>query len=130
MKILKSVLWFAGFGVLGYILLISFLLFGPKITSYADRTSFEVTQWKSHLESQDPIKLRMVDDLLSRYRLIGMNTEEIAELIGVPPKTDYFKDYDYVYWLGPERNAFGIDSEWLGLKFQNGKVINADILKD
>lgn len=130
MKILKIVLWLAGFGVLGYILLVSFLLFGPQITSYIDRTSFESTQWKSHLNDQDPIKLRMVDDLLSHHHLIGMTAKEVEELLGVPPKTSYFRDYDYVYWLGLERTAFGIDSEWLGVKFEDGKVTQADILND
>ena len=32
---------------------------------------------------------------------------------GVPPPTDYFREYDYAYWLGPERGLFSIDSEWL-----------------
>ncbi len=127
---IKAILWTVGTSILGYILLISFLLFGPKLKSYSDRTAFESSQWKVHLESQDPIKLEMVDDLLSRHQLIGMSTKEIEALLGKPPKTKYFKNYEYVYWLGPERSPFGIDSEWLGIKFQNGVVIKADILRD
>lgn len=128
--VLKIGLWIFGIGLFGYILLVSFLLFAPKLNSYANRSSFESSQWKVHLESKDPIKLRMVDDLLSRHNLVGLSTEEIEWLLGKPPKTEYFKDYDYVYWLGPERSAFSIDSEWLGIKFESGIVVKADLLRD
>jgi hypothetical protein len=37
-------------------------------------------------------------------------------LLGEPPKTEYFKEFDLVYYLGPERGFMGIDSEWLVLK--------------
>lgn len=119
-----------GIGVFGYILLVSFLLFAPKLNSYANRSSFESSEWKAHLESKDPIKLRMVDDLLSKHNLVGLSTEEIEVLLGKPPKTEYFKGYDYVYWLGPERSTFSIDSEWLGIKFERGIVVKADLLRD
>lgn len=116
--------------VLGYFLLVSFLFFGPKVKSYADRMPFESSTWKVHLDGKEPTKQYMVDDLLSRYQLVGMRDNEIEELLGRPPQTNYFKDYDYVYWLGPERSSFGIDSEWLGIKFHDGFAIKADILRD
>lgn len=72
----------------------------------------------------------MVDDLLSKHNLVGLSTKEVEVLLGKPPKTGYFKDYDYVYWLGPERSTFSIDSEWLGIKFQNGVVVKVDLLSD
>lgn len=128
--VLKICLSMLGIGFLGYVLLISFLLFGPKLKSYIDRTSFESVQWKAHLEDKDPIKIKMVDDLFSRHQLIGMRVDEVEEILGKPPQTNYFKDYDYVYWLGPERSTFSIDSEWLGLKFKDGIVFKADILRD
>lgn len=42
--VLKISLWAVGIGVLGYILLVSFLFFGPKLNSYVDRVSFESSQ--------------------------------------------------------------------------------------
>ena len=37
---------------------------------------------------------------------------------------------DYVYWLGPERGLFSIDSEWLVLKFKDNVVTRAAVLTD
>lgn len=128
--ILKIILSLIVVGALGYILLVGSLIFGPQLKSYVNRVSFESSQWKNHLEDRDTIKLKMVDDLLAKHQLIGLDIHKVEELLGKPPKTRYFKDYDYVYWLGPERSAFGIDSEWLGIKFQDGVVIKADILRD
>jgi len=72
----------------------------------------------------------MVDDLLRRHRLVGMGRTQVDELLGVPPHSDYFPEYDYVYWLGRERGAFAIDSEWLVIKFRNGTVVEAEVMTD
>jgi hypothetical protein len=128
--VVKIILSVSGAAILAYILMISFLLFVPKLKSYVNQTAFDSRQWQIHLTDRDTIKQKMVNDLLSNHQLIGMTQTNIDELLGKPPQTSYFKDYDYVYWLGPELSAFGIDSEWLGVKFDNGIVIKADILRD
>ena len=43
-------------------------------------------------------------------------SSEIESLLGRPPETGYFDDWDYVYRLGMERGPFSIDSEWLVLR--------------
>ena len=43
------------------------------------------------------IRVRMVDDLLARHKLVGMARAQVEELLGVPPATPYFREYDYVY---------------------------------
>jgi hypothetical protein len=36
-----------------------------------------------------------------------------------------------VYWLGPERGPFGIDSEWLCVRLDShDRVVSSVILKD
>lgn len=117
-------------GVVGYFLLIGTLILRPVAQSYFNRTEFVSSKWKGALENENSIKINMIDDLLKKHELIGMSMMEIEDLLGRPPQTGYFKDYDFVYWLGPERGVFGIDSEWLGIKFHEGKVIKADILRD
>ncbi len=82
------------------------------------------------VNSKDYVRIKMVDDLLNRNNLIGMSKNEVNDLLGVPPKTEYFSNYDYVYWLGPERGFMSIDSEWLVIKFENDKVIEAKITRD
>lgn len=93
------------------------------------RHRFISTVWIS-ASTNEPVRLRMVDDLLRRYKLIGMSREQIDNLLGVPPQTEYFAEYDYIYWLGPERSFISIDSEWLCIKFQNDSVIAARLMRD
>ena len=93
---------------------------------------FDSAVWKNDelTQSSEYPRIKMIDDLIARYDLNGMPKEKIDELLGVPPLTEYFKGYDYVYWLGPERGFMGIDSEWLCIKFDNGKVSEAKVLSD
>ena len=73
----------------------------------------------------------MVDDLLERYELRGMTRAEVVALIGEPPKSDFFRSYDLVYWLGPERGLIGIDSEWLVMKLDaNRRVTSVELVTD
>lgn len=118
--------------IISYVVLILCLLFGPIVADYAQRQSFQPMLWKTAIQTDtdNPIKIRMVDDLLRRFKLIGMTQKQIDELLGKPPHTEYFSEYDYVYWLGPERSLFSIDSEWLCLKFKNGVVVQADMRRD
>lgn len=129
-RFFKITLWLIGLVVVGYIVLIGFLMFGPSLQNYAAQTPFDSVQWKATLNKNDPIRQRMVSSLKATHILYGQTKEQIDWLLGTPPATGYFKEYDYVYWLGPERSVLGIDSEWLCLKFENGRVIKADLLTD
>ena len=79
------------------------------------RLPFEQNAWKANPDSNemDPIRLRMIDDLLRRYNFMGMSRSAIDDLLGAPAKTDKFRDWNLVYWLGPERGSFRmIPSGW------------------
>jgi hypothetical protein len=121
-------------GLLGviaiYLGLIAFLFGAPVVSDYASRTTFESGTWKNAEASPEGIRIRMVDDLLRKHPLVGMPRAEIDQLLGVPRETDYFADYEYVYWLGPERGLIPIDSGWLGIKFSNDVVSEAQLLRD
>ena len=93
------------------------------------RPRFDSDAWKS-VPADDPGKLAMVDDLLARHKLVGMTRTEIDTMLGTPPKTSYFRDYDYVYWLGPERGFMSIDSEWLCIAFDGDFVVDAKLMRD
>ncbi len=101
--------------IAGYILLVAFLVTGPHLKSYIEQTSFDSIEWKKSTNHSDNVKQRMVHDLLKKHKFQGISVEDINQLLGKPPPTVYFKDYDYVYWLGPER-GMGVDSEWLGIE--------------
>jgi outer membrane protein assembly factor BamE (lipoprotein component of BamABCDE complex) len=72
----------------------------------------------------------MADDLVRTRRLDGMTRAQVIALLGEPPKTPYFKDYDLVYLLGPERGSLRIDSEWLVVKFGRDGRADARIARD
>lgn len=100
---------------------------------FADRSQprirFNSDAWKS-VAAGDPGKLVMVDDSLEQHELVGMKRSAIDALLGTPPQTSYFSDFDYVYWLGPERGFMSIDSEWLCIAFDNDVVVKAALTRD
>jgi hypothetical protein len=108
------------------------VIFGSAVVEdYASRRSFDSGEWKAeNRRGADGIRVQMVDDLLRRHDLVGMRRAQLEELLGVPPPTDYFSEYDYVYWLGPERGAFSIDSEWLVVKCRQDLVVSAEVVTD
>ena len=72
----------------------------------------------------------MVDDLMRTRPLVGMSRAQLEELLGVPPPSEYFREYDYVYWLGPERGFVSIDSEWLVVRCGGDVVVSAQVVTD
>ena len=73
----------------------------------------------------------MVDDLLRRHSFRGMTREQVTAIVGEPDKTEYFKEWDLVYWLGPERGFMSIDSEWLVFRLDSQKkVTDLRIVRD
>jgi hypothetical protein len=112
------------------------ILFGVlaagEVQERRHRVAFDSAVWNESLDRQDDaIRLRMVDDLLRRYRLRGRREDELIALLGKPPKTDYFSDYQLVYWLGPERGFISIDSEWLAVRIgPDHRVTDARIVRD
>lgn len=76
---------------------------------------FQLTDWHDTAKVNGPLSIRgcMVDDLLATSDFHGRPRADIVRFLGDPPKTGYFREYDLVYWLGPERGFMSIDSEWL-----------------
>jgi hypothetical protein len=110
-----------------FLIIIGLELNAERQWNKSKRLPFEQSAWKANPDSNetDPIRLRMVDDLLAHHNFMGMSRAEIDDLLGVPAPTDKFRDWDLVYWLGPERGSGRIDSEWLVFKFNNEKKVSA-----
>lgn len=63
--------------------------------------------------------------------LRGRSRAEIVALLGEPPKTSYFNEYDLVYWLGQKPGLVSIDSEWLVLRLDSmGRVSEYRLVTD
>ncbi len=116
--------------VVPYAIFISYIFLAPAAQDYASRIEFNSESWKQGDMDNSGIRLKMVDSLMQKYSLKGMSRAEIKKLLGVPASTSYFTQYDYVYWLGPERGFISIDSEWLVIKFENETVSDIRILRD
>lgn len=94
---------------------------------------FDPRVWRDTVQVYSELAPRgcMVEDLLSRMPLVGMNRDEVVGLLGEPTRTDYFKHFDLVYWLGPEPGLLSIDSEWLVMKLDaTGRVKVAHVMTD
>lgn len=102
-----------------YVVLFGLLFLLPPLEDRWHREAFDSQKWKAAqaVDSLWPDRLRMVDDLINTVSLVGLSKDRVTELLGEGDKTNYWNDWDAVYWLGPERGLFGIDSEWLVLRY-------------
>jgi hypothetical protein len=105
---------------------------GAMWSDYSQRIPFEKETWiAAGVTHAEPYRTRMVDDLLDRTDFRGMTREQVVAVIGEPSDTEYFSDWDMVYYLGPERGLFSVDSEWLTLRLDaQGKVSEVAVLRD
>ncbi len=117
---------------------INYILFGLFAAMLVGMIVFGVVRHYQHSFSTErwlrlPEKrTRIVDDLLTDHTLVGMTEEEVTDLLGMHNNDyGYFnREHRYVYYLGPERGFFSIDSEWLVLDFVNGRVTDCYIKVD
>ncbi len=75
-------------------------------------------------------RLPMADELLRSRALIGKTRAEVVTLLGEPPTTSYFSDWDMVYLLDPCRCLFPVDDEWLVVRLDNGRASEVRIVQD
>lgn len=97
---------------------------GPEARC-AGHEQFQVAMWRDPNQAEGALAVRgcMVDDLLATHDFHGRPRSEVVGLLGEPRKTEYFSNYDLVYWLGPERGLMSIDSEWLVFKLDSVKRV-------
>lgn len=107
-------------------------IIGDAIKERRSRIPFDSNTWKTSLSKpHDSIRLRMVDDLLRSRKLVGMTRTELVAILGEPPLLPSRRDYDMVYWLGPQRGYMGLDSESLGVRLSaDQRVTEVRIIND
>jgi outer membrane protein assembly factor BamE (lipoprotein component of BamABCDE complex) len=99
------------------------------ITGYLPMQFFNSARWKTPDTSYT--RIRMLEALLLTHDLEKMTKSEVVDLLGQPPPTAYFSEWDFVYHLGPERGLLSIDSEWLVLRFgPDGRVSEWAVVSD
>lgn len=124
---------FALGGAALYLAVVGLLLLDPVVDSYQHQIPFDSQQWKAR-QAEDPLwpdRLQMVDDLLARIPLSGLPKARVIELLGPGDQTGYFRDWQLVYWLGPERGLIRIDSEWLVIRLgDDERVVDSRLVRD
>ena len=109
------------------------MLVKPAFEHAFYRRPFDPVRWKraEGARTNWPLRLRMVDDIIGNRLLDGLTRDSVERLLGPRDRTDYFADWDLVYWLGPERGMIRIDSEWLVVRFgTDGRVREYRIVRD
>src|SRR4030042_924998 len=117
----------------GYSFAIIVAFFVVVLIVYERPMAFDKEVWlNSDKINQKPYpRLKMADDLIKKDVLIGLTRSQVIELLGEPGDHGYFRSYDLVYWLGPERSFMGIDSEWLAILIDdNGLVSKVALVRD
>ena len=74
---------------------------------------------------------RLVDDLLEKHPLMGMDMDEVFALLGEETSVPHENGKNFFYYyLGPERGLISIDSEWLVLTVEKNLVTAIDFATD
>ena len=134
-RTLQIVKWVTLVGVVATVALVAsfaWLFFGTSIQERFDRQQFNMTAWQDPKQiDEENVRIRMVDDLLKRHNFQGMTREQVTAVIGEPDQTGHYRDWELVYWLGPERSMVSIDSEWLVFRLDGKKrVTDYKIMRD
>ena len=122
----------------GILLAAGLLLTAVLLDGCSDRSSsgtpFDQAVWLAGemvAPSPEAPRLSMADGLVSSRTLIGKTRTEVEAMLGPVTKTDKFRQYDLVYWLGASRGFMPIDSEWLVLRLdERGEVSDSRIVTD
>ena len=97
-------------------------------------TQFDAAAWQlgaDPLYGGEAPRLRLADGLVRSRSLLGKSASEVEAMLGPTSRSGYFREFDFVYWLGPERSFVSIDSEWLVIKLAaDGQVKEARIVTD
>ena len=103
-------------------------------SGYLPIMRFDAEGWRRGGGEQTltPVRLQMIEWLTRSGQLDGLTRREVLALLGPADDTPYFRDWDLVYRLGPERDLlFRIDSEWLVIRFgRDGRVSDYRVVSD
>ncbi|WP_406694676.1 hypothetical protein V5E97_26830 [Singulisphaera sp. Ch08] len=99
--------------------------------SFYQGRDFDLIAWQDPIRVVQGVRLEMADRLVAGHLLHGKTRQQVIQLLGEPSSEGYFRDWNLVYWLGPERGYLSIDSEWLVLRLgRDDRVIESRIVRD
>lgn len=105
-------------------LILGLVFLGVK---YKCEHTFNTSRWLRYPDE----RVKVVDDLLRQYDLVGLSKDQVIDLLGPETENAYFKEPgNMVYYLGPERGLISLDSEWLVIELDDHVVIDCQIKQD
>jgi hypothetical protein len=113
--------------LLAWLLHARFALTGPYDGRYAE--PFDREAWRAAADDPDGARFLMVDDLLGRRLLEGLTLEQAGALLG-PPSTAKATSFGPCWYLGPEASFLSVDSAWLVLDLEGGRIVGAHVATD
>lgn len=85
---------------------------------------FDREKWADEAAAyKEPYPRQQMLKALPRVLKPGMSKDDVIRLLGKETDTDKFTEYDLVYWVGPEKSAISIDSQWLVLDFDDDQKL-------
>lgn len=87
--------------------------------------TFTVQKWRDRPDARRNI----VDNMLSRYDLIGMTEGELFKLLGEEEPLTEDGYALYVYGIGMERGWISVDNEFLFVRVEDGMVTDHYFMK-
>ena len=113
----------------GLLYLAATVVFVAYVLAPPSDIAFDTTGWVAAVDDSDKTRYRMHRDLLRRHPLVGMTRDEVTALLGPPTRTNYFREWDMVYPMGPEP-GFGVDLAWLVLRLADDRVVEHRVVTD
>ncbi len=103
------------------------IIFPPE-HNFASK-SFDNKLWLSNPNNRTEIIASLIKSKLLDHK----SKADIIKLLGQPMDSCTYassKRQDLTYYLGPERSAISVDSEWLVIRLDNDTVKNYDLHRD
>lgn len=120
--------------VIGFSVLFLALLARPMKNDNEFDNEFDSQKWLAAInEIEIPTtRQRMIDDIRKNVLTLDITAEEIEAIFGKSDTDSKYQSYDFVYYLGPERDSYiAIDSDWLCIMLdEHGHFAQADIRTD
>lgn len=104
------------------------------ISNWWHQEPFDAARWRAPADTAEvfwPTRLRMIDDLLARKSLQGLDRDSVRALLGPANLGTPDSASTVRYYLGPERGWLRIDGEELVIRFDaSGRVVDAGTVRD
>jgi hypothetical protein len=110
------------------------ILTGSAVSNWWHQEPFDPARWRAPTDTSEvfwPTRLRMIDDLLARQVLQGLDRDSVRALLGPANEGTLDSASTVRYYLGPERDWIRIDGEELVIRFDaSGRVVDAGTVRD